>query len=89
MKKKRRKRKEKKSRREEVEKNKCLSVAGWQWLAGSTGAGHAVAMEKRLLVEWTAVIFFLGTYFRGCGGGDTERSVVVVEILSYWGEVRH
>jgi hypothetical protein len=41
-------------------------------------------MEKRLLVEWTAVIFFLGTYFRGCGGGDTERSVLVVEILSYW-----
>lgn len=28
-------------------------------------AGHAVAMEKRLAAEWMAVIFFLGTYFRG------------------------
>jgi hypothetical protein len=79
MKKERREEKQGRSRKTNV----CLSLDGNGWL-DRRGAGHAVAMEKRLLVEWTAVIFFLGTYFRGCGGGDTERSVFVVEILSYW-----
>jgi hypothetical protein len=62
-----------------AEKNKCR----WMAMDGWMDAGHAVATEKSLAAEWMAVIFFWGTYFRGCGGGDAEPSVLFMEILSY------
>jgi hypothetical protein len=73
-----RRRRDEERKKREVE-GKWSRKTKYRWLDADWMAmgyaGHAVAMEKRLAAEWMAVIFFLGTYFRGCGGGDAERSV--------------